>query len=75
METQGEPSPPRKGFWSFSKSDARWLLFGYVVSFLICRFDIGKYHAFEHPMPTLKAAWVAIPLDLFTAVLVKINRR
>lgn len=48
---QGEPSLPRKGFWSFSKSDARWLLFGYVISFLICRFDIGKPTLLSIPCP------------------------
>jgi uncharacterized protein with PQ loop repeat len=77
LETGNESSQQgnRRGFWSFSTSDARWLLFGYVIWFLICRFDISKRHAFEHPMPTLKAAVVAIPLTLASMVLIKINNR
>jgi hypothetical protein len=79
VETQGQADQQnkRRDFWSFSKSDAGGLVVWYVIAFLICRFDMSKYkhHAFEHPMPTAKAAWVAIPLALLFAVLVKIRNR
>lgn len=45
------------------------------IPFLVCRFDIGRYHAFQHPLPTPRAAWVAIPLALFIFVLAKIRNR
>jgi uncharacterized protein with PQ loop repeat len=72
---EADPQNKRRDFWSFSRSDAGWLVVWYVIAFLICRFDIGKHHTFEHPMPTAKAAWVAIPLALLIAVLVKIRNR
>jgi hypothetical protein len=65
----------RKSFWSFSRADAAWLVFCYVVSFLICRFDITRHHAFEHPMATSTAVWLAVPLALVLTVLVKIKNR
>jgi hypothetical protein len=61
------------GFWSFSKSDAGWLAFYYVTSFVICRFDISYHHAFQHPMPTLRAAWVAVPFAFVVAIVVKVR--
>lgn len=77
VETEAEANQQgkRKRFWSFSKSDARRLVFCYAFSFLMCRLDIDRHHAFRHPMPSIKAAWVAIPLALATAVLVKIKDR
>ncbi len=41
------------------------------MSFVVCRFDISYHHAFQHPMPTLRAAWVAVPFALVVAILAK----
>ena len=74
-EAQAKEHAKRRYFWSFSRSDAGGLIFSYVVSFLICRFDISRHHAFENPMPTQKAALIAIPLAIVVAVVEKIRGR
>jgi hypothetical protein len=77
METETKASrlgKPQR-FLSFSKSDAVWFVFGYVVCFLILRFDIGRVHPFQNPMPTSRAAWVAVPFTLLIEVLVRIRNR
>jgi hypothetical protein len=61
-----------RGFWR--KRDAGWILFGYSISFLSWRFDmLGHHHWFQHPMPTLRAAWVAIFPTILLTVLYKIR--
>lgn len=62
-------------FLSFSKSDAGWFVLGYVVCFLILRFDITRHHPFQNPMPASSAAWVAVPFTLLVEVLVRIRNR
>jgi hypothetical protein len=63
-----------RGFWSFSKRDAGWILFFYPISFLSFRFDVlGHHEWFRHPMPTPRAAWVAILPTIIWAVLYKIR--
>jgi len=77
METESEASHKGKTqrFFSFSKPDAGWFLFGYVVCFLILRFDIGRVHPFQDPMPTFRAAWVAVPFTVLVEVLVRVRNR
>ena len=60
-----------EGSGAFLVQHAGWLAFCYVVSFVACRFDISYHHAFQHPMPTLRAAWVAVPFALVVAILAK----
>jgi hypothetical protein len=71
-----EPASEKSGgFWTFSKRDAGWMLFGYVIVFLSFRFDFGgrTHRWFQHPMPTLRAALVAIPLAIVFAAIYKIR--
>jgi hypothetical protein len=56
----------------FLKSRAGWFVFYYVICFLVDRFDITRNHAFQHPMPTSKAAWVAVPYALLITLLVEV---
>jgi len=59
-----------------SKADAGWLVFCYVVSFLILRFDIRRHGvSFQHRMATGKAALIAVPFAVVIALLVKITSR
>ena len=66
---------PTKGrsFWGFSKADAGWLLFLYVLFFLGFRLGIGRHNA--HAMATGKAALLAIPCAAVMAILLKNRSR
>lgn len=59
----------------FSKSGAGWFVFYYVICFLVLRFGITRHHAFQHPLPTPRAAWVAVPYTLFITLLVEVLAR
>jgi len=65
----------KRDLWVLSKEDAWWFIFGYIVCFLGFRFDMFHRYGpwFQHAMPTARAAWVALPLALVIAVLVKIR--
>ena len=65
----------RKAFWSFSKADAGWFLFWYVFCFAVLRFDLlAKHHPwFQHPIPTLKACWLALLSALALWLLTKLK--
>jgi|SRR6516162_5787920 len=61
---------------SFSKRDVGWILFAYVLSFLSFRFDfLGHHRWFQHPMRTMRAAWIAILPTIIFALIYKIRSR
>jgi hypothetical protein len=65
----------RKPFWSFSKADAGWFVFWYVLFFAMFRFDLlPKHHPwFQRPMPTGKAAWIAFLYALVSWLFIKLR--
>jgi hypothetical protein len=74
IASAGPDSNKPRGFWSFSKRDVGWILFGYVLCFLSFRFDfLGHHRWFQHPMPTVRAAWIAIVPTIILAVIYKIR--
>jgi hypothetical protein len=52
------------GTWGFSKFAATWFAGIFLVCFLTLRFDIDPPHAFKHPMSTVTAFCLALPLAL-----------
>jgi hypothetical protein len=51
-----------------------WLVFAYVIGFLSFRFDMfGHGPWFRHPMPTARAAWIALLFALAASLLIKIR--
>ena len=74
LEPQISEQDKRKTFWAFSKGDAGWFVFGYLIGFLLFRFDMfGHGPWFRHPMPTAKAAWLALLFACVSFVLVKMR--
>jgi hypothetical protein len=74
VETETSEQNKRRSFWVFSKGDAGWFVFGYVIGFLAFRFDMfghGKW--FRDPMPTARAALFAFLFAVGSFVLVKIR--
>lgn len=61
--------------WAFSKGDVGWFVFVYIFCFLGFRFDMFSRHGpwFQDPMPTTKAAWIALLLAVFVFFVVKIK--
>ncbi len=63
-----------RSFLGFTRADAGWALFVYIIFFVCFRFDIRRHGiSFQHPMATGKAALIAVPLAVVVAVLVKIR--
>ena len=62
--------------WAFSKGDPGWFVFTYVFCFLGFRFDMFSRHGpwFQDPMPTARAAWIALLVAVGVFFVVKIKR-
>jgi hypothetical protein len=73
VETETDQDAKRERFSDFLKTAAGSLL-SYLFFFLCFRFDIRRHGtSFQHPMATGKAALVAIPFAVATAVLIIIK--
>ena len=65
-----------RSFLVFTRADAGWALFVYVVLFACFRFDIRRNGvSFQHPLSNCKAALLAVPFAVAVAVLVKIRNQ
>jgi hypothetical protein len=76
MQKQAEAlgQAERRTFFTFTRTDARWLVVLYDRLFLAFRSDVLGHHVwFQHPMPTVRAAWVALPWALLGTVVAKIR--
>jgi len=51
-----------------------WGFFYYVLWFAVLRFDLAKHHPwFQHPMPTARAGWIALPGALVSWLFIKLR--
>jgi hypothetical protein len=59
----------------FSKGDAGWFLLCYTLCFLTFRFDMPWRHGpwFQHPMPSARAACMALLVAVLTFFAAKIK--
>jgi hypothetical protein len=73
-QTEALGQAERRTFFSFTKTDARWLVILYVSLFLAFRFDVLGHHVwFRDPMHTVRAAWIALPWALVGTIVAKIR--